>query len=117
MREKHNIVVYVAGPYSAGNMRGTVLNIRKAELVSEELWKQGYTVFCPHMNSRLLDGIIPHDEWYKRDLVILKRCDVVVLLPGWQFSKGTRIEKEFAEKHNIPVVEWNEWGKYKLENL
>ena len=105
--EKYQKIIYVAGPVTSpdGILNEQYENIHKARQVAVELWKEGYTVFCPHMNSMFMDGIIPHDDWYKRDLVILERCDAVVLCEGWQDSRGSKIERARAEELGIPVAE------------
>ena len=81
-------------------------NIRNAEAVAAELWKTGFAVICPHMNTALMGGICPDDVWLKGDLVMLERCDLVVLAPGWRASAGTLAEVARATERGIPVYEW-----------
>ena len=82
-------------------------NIRSAEAVAAELWKAGFAVICPHMNTALMGGICPDDVWLKGHLVILERCDLVVLAPGWRVSAGTLAEVARANERRIPVYEWS----------
>jgi hypothetical protein len=98
-------LAYVAGPYRAASESGVVSNIRAAEAVAIELWKAGYAVICPHKNTALFGGLMPDDTWLQGDLVMLKRCDLVVLVPGWYKSEGTRQEVLTARDTNIPVYE------------
>jgi len=97
-------LVYIAGPYKADTPRGIVENIQKAEAVAIKYWKAGYAVICPHKNSALFDGIIPDDEWVKRDLEILFRCDVVVMMQGWKDSEGAKKEHDFALQNGIEII-------------
>lgn len=36
-------------------------------------------------------------------LELLRRCDVLILCPGWETSAGCRAEKLYAEGHGIPI--------------
>lgn len=101
-------LVYVAGPYRAASESAVVRNIRNAEAVAVELWKAGFAVLCPHMNTALMGGICPDEVWLKGDLVMLERCDLVVLVPGWQASSGTVAEHLRARELGIPVLTWPE---------
>jgi hypothetical protein len=60
-------------------------------------------------------GADENESWadcLKRDLAILVHADVVVTLPGWQNSKGARLETHVAAELGIPVVELDDylWG-------
>ena len=39
------------------------------------------------------------------DITVLRMCHAVVVAPGWQFSRGCRVEAEMAEGMGKPVVE------------
>lgn len=97
-------VVYIAGPYRAETIRGVVENIRRAEAVALEYWLKGFAVICPHLNTRLFDGAAPDEIWLRGDMEILRRCDVMVLVPGWERSKGTQAEYAQAVQWGKKVV-------------
>ena len=99
-------LAFVAGKYRADTIHGIVENIRKAEAVAIELWKMGFAVITPHLNSRLMDGVCPDKVWLDGGLEILRRCDLIVLLEGWESSEGARDECIQAELIGIPVFEW-----------
>ena len=47
-----------------------------------------------------------HEEfWYEGTLALLKRCDAMILVPGWEDSKGTRDERAWAKANDMPVFE------------
>lgn len=105
-------VAFVSGPYRADTIAGTVDNIRAAEAVAKELWRLGFAVFCPHLNTALFDGVCSGETWLAGDLEILSRCDLVVLVPDWERSAGATAENKHANSLVIPVYEWpadSEW--------
>jgi len=118
-------VLYLAGPF--GNLdpiHGTQRNILTASEIALEAWKRGWAVICPHKNTadfQFATGI-PDETWTEGYLSILLRCDVVLMLPGWERSPGSVKERQFAiergkrvhyyENEGIPYVQqeaqkWN----------
>jgi len=102
MTEKR--IAYIAGPYRAATPHGILQNVRKAEAVAIRYWQKKYAVICPHKNSALFDELLPDEDWLEGYLVILARCDVCVMLPGWENSEGARQEREFARAHGIEII-------------
>lgn len=96
-------VFYIAGPYRADTERGVLENIRAAEAVAVEVWKAGHVALCPHLNSRLMGGICDDKVFLNGAIELMKRCDAVVFVPGWEKSKGTLAEYDEAQKLNLPV--------------
>ena len=92
--------VYVAGPYSQGDV---ALNVRNVILAAEKLANAGMTPYVPHL-SHFWHLLCPHelDFWYQFDLDWLIKCDCLVRLPG--VSTGADAEVEFAiSRLFIPV--------------
>lgn len=91
--------VYVAGPYTKGNVEQNVLNAIDA---SSELISIGLAPFCPHL-SHYVDIIHPHSwqQWMDIDIEFLSNCDIVLRLPGE--SKGADLEVDTANKIGIPI--------------
>lgn len=102
------IVAYTAGPYrSPLGTRGEDVNIRNAGEVAFELWRMGFVVICPHKNTMHFQGTqIPDDVWLSGCLELAARADIVVMLPGWQDSSGSRAERDFALSLKKPVYDW-----------
>jgi hypothetical protein len=96
---KHKRYIYIAGPYSNED---TVLNVRNAVLVAEELVKLELIPYIPHL-TMFWHLIAPHEYefWLNYDLNWLSKCDVLLRLPGE--SKGADAEVEYAQEHGIPV--------------
>lgn len=107
-------LAYVIGPYRAQNAWEREQNIRRAEEVALELWRLGFAVICPHTNTRFFDGAADDSIWLAGDLEILRRCDLAVVIPGWDKSRGSRAEIY----HEVcpPVFMWPE-NREVLERL
>lgn len=99
-------LVYVAGPFRAPNYWQQEQNIRRAEEIALELWRQDCAVICPHSNTRFFQGAAPDEVWLEGDLVMVERCDAVVLTPDWSKSEGARVEQAHAAAFGIPYFYW-----------
>lgn len=101
-------VFYIAGPYRADTPRKILENIRAAEAIAIKVWKSGNVALCPHLNSRLMDGICNDSVFLEGAIELMRRCDGVVLVPGWGKSKGAMAEVEIALKNDLPVMRLDE---------
>jgi hypothetical protein len=101
------IRVYVAGPYSAGNVLDVLKNIGRGQQACARLFAEGLAPFCPwHDKSFITDR--PDDDFtvqqfYDYSMAWLEVSDCVYLLPGWRKSKGTVKEVHRAEELGIPI--------------
>lgn len=94
--------------YIAGKMTGLPEFNRPAfNRAAEQLRALGY-----HVENPAEIPPIPGDPWaaYMRQaLAMMLRCDVIVLLPGWEDSRGATIEQRLAVDLGIPVVQLPEF--------
>jgi hypothetical protein len=97
--------IYVAGPYSSNwklfKKINILINIFKARKVAKKLWKCGYTVVCPHSNTAFFDNI-SYEIFIEGYINILKKCDILIVLPNYKNSKGTIAEIITAKSNLIP---------------
>jgi uncharacterized protein DUF4406 len=112
MNKLNNIVIYVAGPLTTGCFPKTGFdlyvwekNIRRAEKVWFDLQFHGFAAICVHTMARYAFGRVSEAHGIAADLLILERCNVVCLAPGWQESKGTLGEIKHARSLHMPVFE------------
>ena len=97
-------IAFISGQYRADTTHNILENIRKAEQVAIKYWQKGYVVICPHLNTRLFDGVLDDDVWLKGYLEILKRCDVIIMMKQWQKSIGASLELQQAKKYNLKII-------------
>ena len=95
-------IIYVIGPFRAGNAWEIEQNIRKAEEVALEILKMGATALCPHTMCRFYQGAAPDDVWLKADLRLLEMCDAAITVGEWGKSTGSMAEIN-ACLHKIPI--------------
>jgi hypothetical protein len=46
-------------------------------------------------------------DFLKRDIIALMDCDTIVMLPGWEDSRGARLERAVAHGLGMLVLERN----------
>lgn len=92
------MIVYIAGPLSATVERTAEENVRSAVGVYLALSREGVTAFCPHLTA-LAEGAfdVPYERWMEHDFAFLERCDVVLMIEGWEQSPGARREHDLAK--------------------
>jgi hypothetical protein len=93
--------VYIAGPYTKGDV---AQHVRNAVEAADKLLKAGHLPYVPHLTHfwhLLFPG--PYEQWMALDLGWLSTCQALVRLPGE--SKGADIEVAEARRLGIPVFD------------
>ena len=130
-------IMYISGPYTPRDAGESYFNeycsrehnINMARWCAAWCANNGFGYYCPHLNSAHMDNIVPdvpYNFWIQMDLVILEKCDALLLLPNWRQSKGAMMEFQAAENMCIPMfefpdetlklIQWSgEWGKWSGE--
>ena len=95
------MIIYISGKYSGSIAE----NIKEARKVAIEVWESGHVALCPHLNTAHFeeDCKLEYDDYIKGDLILLERCDAILMLEGWEESQGAQIELQYAEKLGLPV--------------
>ncbi len=94
-----NIVVYIACPYTLGNV---AVNVHNAFKVADKLVELGYIPYIP-IWTHFWHLVSPHpyEFWTELDDELLSRCDCVLRIAGE--SRGADAEVTLAQNLGIPV--------------
>ena len=100
--------IYIAGAYSASNVITVLDNMREGMRLATKVFLLGYAPFCPwldfHFQLMLREGeILTVEDYYKYSIAWLEVSEGMLLVPGWQVSKGAKAEVEIAKKMDIPI--------------
>jgi len=74
------LMVYIAGPYTLGDV---AVNVRTAMEAAHAVMDLGCAPVVPHLSHFLhLHRPRPYEDWMRADQALLERCDVLIRLPG-----------------------------------
>jgi thioesterase domain-containing protein len=94
-------IVYLSGP-----MTGLPdLNFPAFHQAAARLRASGYTVINPAEMDEAEAGV--QREWHeylRRDIRVLVDCTHIAMLPGWEKSKGARLERHIAQELGMGVI-------------
>ena len=104
---------YLSGPITG--VDGYMENFNRYE---QEIRRSlGWTVINPaKVNSGLPDNT-SYDEYMEMSITRMNMCDTIFLMPGWQNSKGAKLEREYALIKGMDVYEINSAGMFVLADV
>lgn len=89
--------------YLSGPMSGLPdFNYPTFRRIAADLTSRGYVVSNPADNG-LPDGL-SWEDYIRTDIRMLLDCDAVVVLPGWETSRGASLEVTIARALGMPVI-------------
>ncbi len=92
--------VYVAGP-----MTGYAeYNFPAFHVAAARLRLEGYEVVNPaeHFDGRT---DLPRETYLRADVIMLAQCNSIAMLPGWQESRGAKLEYLLARELGLAVLD------------
>lgn len=97
------IRVYVAGPYTKGDV---AVNVREAILAGGRIYDAGMVPFVPHL-THFWHTVAPrpYEDWLRLDMEWLRVCDALLRLPG--DSSGADKEVAEAVRLGLPCFEYH----------
>ena len=97
--------LYVAGP-----MTGIKdYNYPAFDAAQDTLRAAGFHVATPTVIGRRHGYDKPHAFYLRRALALMLGADGVAVLPGWEASRGARLEVHVAKSLSMPVHNVPEW--------
>lgn len=92
--------IYISGPMTGYDNHNKESFARAAEW----LRSSGFEVLSPH-EVKLPERPLPTwEDYMKADLLLLIRARTVVTLPGWECSRGAKLEVEIAHTLGLLVL-------------
>lgn len=91
--------VYVAGPMSGLPLH----NYPAFNATTDRLRAAGIDAVNPAENG--LPDTAEWDEHMRADIAQLVTCDAIVLLPGWEWSKGATLEHHIANALGLRIFQ------------
>lgn len=96
-------LVYIAGPFRAADAWEVHCNVHRAELASREIAGMGAMPVAPHSIGAHMDGTETAEFWLSGTLELMRRCDAVLVLSGYEHSAGTLGEIQEARRLGLPI--------------
>jgi len=100
--------IYCAGAMSDPNPIKFLDNLRKGMRISTQLLLEGFAVFSPFIDYSLFFQLregesIPIEMIQAQSLAWMEVSDAILLVEGWENSRGAQKELERAYSLGIPV--------------
>lgn len=91
--------IYISGPIAGFDLQERRLAFLG---VYHQLEKLGHEPVNPFDNG------VPDDEHWRvhmrADIAMLLQCDAIYMMPGWELSKGCKLELDVASSCGIQVI-------------
>lgn len=96
--------LYLSGPITGVPNYMDIFNRAEAVLVGA-----GYQVVNPANMCYVLNSEASHEDYMRVDMEMLRMCDVLVQLPGWEKSIGCNREYGMALERDMVILEYTKF--------
>lgn len=101
--------------YLSGPITGVEWYMEKFDKYEYDIIQMfGWTVINPARVNGGMPCDTSYEEYMEMSETMLRMCDRIFLMPGWENSKGAKFEREFAIIHGLEVWEENADGEIHL---
>ena len=99
-------MLYIAGPMTGHHE----FNYPAFQVAADALTRAGYTVAHTATGTAPKPAhAYPHTYYLRHALAMLLECDSVALLPGWEASRGARVEVDVAHALGMTCLPVDVW--------
>jgi hypothetical protein len=96
-------ILYISGAYRGRSMNDVYENIQHARRAGIEGWKHGWISLVPHLNTQFMDGLGQDEMYMQGDLLLLEKCDAILMLEGYGKSMGATREFQKATDLGLQI--------------
>ena len=103
---RRDLRLYVAGPIQGPDLIHSLANIEHGQQFTARLFQLGFSpfpVFCDASFIQKVRPIPPIQDIYDYSLAWLKGADAMIVMDGWERSRGCLAEIEAAKVAGVPV--------------
>lgn len=97
-------LLYISGQITNQHKGCQSLNVQRGKHYARKWFKNGFAIHCPHLQTNGFQDMGKWKDFIYRDLAVLSKCDGIVMIPGWRYSKGALVEHMFASANQIPII-------------
>ena len=98
-------MLYIAGPMTGHHE----FNYPAFRVAADALTRSGYTVAHTATGTAQPADAYPHTYYLRHALAMLLECGSVALLPGWEASRGARVEVDVAHALGMTCLPVDVW--------
>lgn len=109
LNDNSTIYVYISHKY--GGNPDNVKHVEKLIINMVNKYEHIQPISPIHATGFLYD-VVSYDRGIEWCLNLLKDVDCMVVFGDDSISKGCMMEKDFCQKHNIPVIEYDNFDKW-----
>ena len=88
--------------YISGKITGTTDYIQRFERAEKAI--SNYIVINPARVNAQLPKETTWEEYMQMSMTMLKMCNAIYMLNGWEYSKGAILEYNYAVENNYKII-------------